>query len=218
MSVEGRVERIKTEQVRATEQWKQLKEEKEKEFTAHARFINSRLEQLKALQVIGMIEEFTKSKLTPIFIREDYVPELEYALPGPLKGPSAEDKKVAFARPDPKEWWSAQVLNPLLDQETLEWDTNLKMKISHHQTSRDRLMRSQFDSSPVAWVDLTWFTRADKLSVEGKELTYSQIVAPYELPNLDQLEEGLAQAIVNPKRPTPRIRHFDMHTPIGAEV
>ena len=226
MSIEERVERIKEEQVRAREQRDQLKKEKEAEFTTHARFVNTRLEQLRELKVVGIIEEFTKSSVSPIFIREDYIKEeltLE-PIPGPVRLPSTEQFRRSFHEGyRPRDFWSAHVLTPALDNNTLEWDTNLRIKIEHWSN-----MTPGIKSQPAlhGWVDLVWEYKPDVLSISGENETYRAAIFGFGSPNglplpqslLEAVEEAIAKAVVDPKTEPPRMRYFDSNTPIGAQA
>jgi len=219
MSIEDRVERIRAEQKANVGARNRLIEVKKAEFTTHARFVNSRLENLRELKVVGIIEEFTKSSVSPIFIRDDYIPEPEPPLPGPLKWPTAEQFGLSFHEDTkPGDFWLAHVLPPVLDLETLDWDRNLRIQIDHHLALNQPMRLFEIK---VGWVDLVWENKHNILKIEGETQTYRDVVTKSLIINysynLNYIEQAIAKAVVDPKTELPRMRHFDRHTPIGAQ-
>lgn len=218
MSVEQRVERIRAEKEAEKVSKTLLRQEKETEFVAHARFVNSRLEELRELGVVGIIEEFIKSPVTKTFILEDREIEAENKpSPDPIKWPSAEEIRESFDRINAsRKWWSAQVQPPKLDSDTLEWDTNLRIKIEYRT---NELPSIRLRGASLGWIDLVWFNQTNILSIEGQDFTSVETVSANYAPHLNSIEENIAQAVVNPKRePSRPMRPFDRHTPIGAHA
>lgn len=169
MSVEDRVERIKAEREEAINKRSELKTQKLKEFPEMKKLVHYKLEKLRELGVVGIIEAFTKSKVSPIFISEN----------------------KPFPDLLPKEWWSAKVLHPELNNQTLEWDTNLRIKIEQHY--------------PPDWVDFVWFDNG-LISVSGQEETYKGNIPTIMDQRISTIEEAIAQAVVNPKQGALRTR------------
>src|SRR3989344_6834095 len=98
MSVEERVERIRAEQKADVESRNRLIEVKKAEFSTYTRFVNTRLEQLRDVGVVGIIEKFVKHEVSPIFIPEDYIKEESAPdpIPGPKNWPTAAKFRHGF--------------------------------------------------------------------------------------------------------------------------